>query len=154
MVPFYGVFDFTDRFGIRGAADPLRRLLERQVVKRRRREDPDVFADASPMERVHTDAPPALVVHGDLDTLAPVEEARRFVEVLRSVSREPVVYVELPGTHHAFDVFHSVRTLHTIEGVDAFLEWIVSSRVDAARSTGRGSSTATTGPTTTARTAP
>jgi acetyl esterase/lipase len=154
MVPFYGVFDFTDRFGIRGARDPLRRLLERRVVKRRRRDAPEVFADASPMEHVHPDAPPALVVHGDLDTLAPVEEARRFVAMLRAASRRPVVYVELRGTHHAFDLFHSVRTLHAIEGVDAFLAWVLSATVDGAASRGVAGSTATTGPTTTARTAP
>ena len=35
----------------------------------------------------HADAPPALVVHGDLDTLAPVAEARRFVQMLRATSR-------------------------------------------------------------------
>jgi acetyl esterase/lipase len=155
MVPFYGVFDWTDQFGIRGARDPLRRLLERSVVKVPRDDDPQRYAQASPMHRVHGGAPPALVVHGDLDSLAPVDEARRFVAMLRDVSANPVVYVELPGAHHAFDVFHSVRTLHAVAGVDAFLAWLVS--VD--RPAGRAApgapmdATAPTGPTTTARTA-
>ena len=49
-------------------------------------EEPERFAEASPIDQVPADAPPFLVIHGDLDTLAPVEDARAFVEALRSVS--------------------------------------------------------------------
>ena len=99
MVPFYGVYDWTNRFGQRGRRDGLRRMLERAVVKQRYADAPEVFEQASPMQHVHADAPPALVVHGDLDTLAPVAEAREFVRMLREVSRQPVVYAELRGAH-------------------------------------------------------
>ena len=102
MIPFYGVFDWTGTV-LRNAG--LQALLERRVVKRKLAEAPDVFRNASPLFRVRADAPPALVVHGDLDTLAPVEQARAFVSALRATSREPVVYVELRGAHHAFEVF-------------------------------------------------
>ncbi len=68
----------------------------------------------------------ALIVHGNLDTLAPVEEARAFVEKLRATSRKPVVYVELKGAHHAFEVFNSIRAMHAIAGVDLFLAWLLS----------------------------
>jgi acetyl esterase/lipase len=154
MVPFYGVFDWTDRFGLRGARDPLRRLLERSVMKQSRDEDPQRYANASPMDRLHGGAPPALVVHGELDALVPVEEARRFVEMLRAASSSPVVYVELPGAHHAFDVFHSVRTLHAVAGVDAFLAWLVSVDRPAglAAPAARPGATAPSGPPTTVRT--
>lgn len=124
FIPFYGVFDWTDRFGIRGRRDGLRPRLERWIVKRSRDEDFDRFDRASPLSRVHPAAPPAMVVHGTRDNLAPVEEARRFVEALREASGEPVVYVELPGAHHAFDVFASVRTLHAVHGVARFASWI------------------------------
>ena len=97
MVPFYGVYDWTNRFGQRGKHDGLRRVLERFVVKRRYADAPEVFDQASPMSHVNADAPPALIVHGDLDTLAPVTEARRFVQMLRETSRSAVVYAELRG---------------------------------------------------------
>ncbi|HEX5615699.1 MAG TPA: alpha/beta hydrolase [Acidimicrobiia bacterium] len=126
MVPFYGVYDWTDRFGLRGARDPLRRLLERAVMKVPRDEAPERYADASPMNHLRPDTPPALVIHGSLDNLVPVDEARHFAAMLRDVSTNPVVYVELPGAHHAFDVFHSVRTLHAVAAVDAFLSWTLS----------------------------
>ncbi len=87
---------------------------------------PEVYRQASPMYRITPDAPPALIVHGDLDTLAPVEQARAFVEKLRATSRNPVVYVELRGAHHAFEIFNSIRTMHAIAGVDLFLAWLVN----------------------------
>ena len=126
MVPFYGVYDWTNRFGQRGKHDGLRRVLERLVVKRRYADAPEVFDQASPMSHVNADAPPALIVHGDLDTLAPVTEARRFVQMLRETSRSAVVYAELRGAHHAFDVFQSIRTLQTVAAVDQFLTWLLT----------------------------
>ena len=79
---------------------------------------------ASPVHRVGPDAPPALVVHGDLDTLAPVADARAFVAKLRAESKNPVVYAELHGAHHAFELFNSIRTIQGVIGVDAFLAWL------------------------------
>jgi hypothetical protein len=42
---------------------------------------------------------------------------------LREVSANPVVYLELPGAEHAWEMLHSYRTEHTIDGVHRFLEW-------------------------------
>jgi acetyl esterase/lipase len=122
MIPFYGVFDWT------GSVVPnagLRDLLERHVVKRRAADVPELFREASPLFHVRPDAPPALVVHGDLDTLAPIEQARAFVAALRATSRAPVAFVELQGAHHAFEVFNSIRTMHTVAGVELFLDWLL-----------------------------
>ena len=126
MVPFYGVFDWTNRNGYRGRSSDLNVVLERYIVKQRLADAPEVYELASPMNHVRPDAPPALVVHGTLDRLAPIEEARAFVDMLRAVSKEPVVYVELPGAHHAFDVFQSIRALHTVAAVDLFLTWLLT----------------------------
>jgi hypothetical protein len=60
------------------------------------------------------------------DTLVPVAEARLFVELLRGVSRQPVVYAELPGAQHAFEVFVSVRSMHTVLGVERYLASLYS----------------------------
>jgi hypothetical protein len=61
------------------------------------------------------------VVHGDLDTLAPVEDARLFVERLAELSHEPVFYAELPGAQHAFEIFTSPRARRALDGVQRFL---------------------------------
>ncbi|OPE47191.1 esterase, partial [Mycobacterium intermedium] len=51
---------------------------------------------------------------------------------LREVSRQPVVYAELPWAQHAFDIFGSVRAAHTAVAVEQFLaEVYASSRVES-----------------------
>lgn len=133
FVPFYGVFDWTNRFGFRREPNTLRALLETRVVKQKQREAGEIFDRASPMSRISGDIPPAMIIHGKKDNLAPVAEAERFVMLLRERSREPVVYAELPGAHHAFEVFHSVRTLHAIHGVEQFAAWVHATRAERRR---------------------
>ena len=60
-------------------------------------------------------------MHGADDTVAPVEGARAFVEELRNVSHSPVVYLEIPGAGHAFDIVPSLRTGATVEAVADYL---------------------------------
>ena len=79
------------------------------------------------MHRVHAEAPPFFVVHGTHDSLVPIAEAREFAKLLRETSRAPVVFAELPSAQHAFEVFHSLRTSHVVQGVDRFLAAIYSS---------------------------
>jgi acetyl esterase/lipase len=161
MVPVYGVFDWTNRFGQRGKRDGMRRFLARAVVKRPFDEAREVYEQASPMSHVGPHVPPALVLHGDLDTLAPVTEARAFVRLLREQSRKPVVYAELRGAHHAFELFYSIRSLHAIAAVDLFLTWLLTvdppsgvAALAGEAATAEEGASAATGPTTTVRTAP
>ena len=63
---------------------------------------PEIFRDASPIARVHRNAPPFLVIHGSKDTVIPVEQARSFVERLRAVSHSMVGYLEFPGAGHGY----------------------------------------------------
>jgi acetyl esterase/lipase len=119
-VPFYGVYDFTDRLGL----DPKQgivRFLEKMVLKKKFAEDRGAFDRASPMSRVRSDAPPFFIVHGDADSLVPVAAARHFAQLLRASSKQPVCYAELPQAQHAFETFHSLRTRNTALGVDRFL---------------------------------
>jgi acetyl esterase/lipase len=120
-VPFYGIYDFTDGGAFGSDPEIFRRFLEPIVMKAFLAEEPDKYRDASPVHLVRPDAPPFLVIHGDHDTLAPVEDARTFVERLRAVSRQPVLYAEMKGAQHAFEVFPSPRTAKVIEGVERFL---------------------------------
>jgi acetyl esterase/lipase len=125
IIPFYAVYDWT-QLARKGRDQGLRDVLERYIVKKKYDDAPEVYANASPVHHIRPDAPPALIVHGDRDTLAPVAEARTFVEKLRASSHQPVVYVELKGAEHAFEVFNSLRTMEVVAGVDRFLTWLVA----------------------------
>ncbi len=118
-VPFYGVYDFTNRDGT-GRAD-MDDMLTRLVMGVSRADDPRLWDRASSMSWVDHDPPPFMVIHGTNDCLVPVEQARSFVELLRAASDEPVVYAELPGAQHAFDVFASPRSLAAVDAVERFL---------------------------------
>jgi hypothetical protein len=37
-----------------------------------------------------------------------------------------VVYAELPGGQHTFDLFHSIRSETVIGGIEAFTTWVRS----------------------------
>ena len=65
-----------------------------------------------------------MFVHGTNDSLAPVEGARRMASELRAVSRQPVVFAELPMTQHAFDIYASLRTRYTVRAVEQFLAYV------------------------------
>ncbi len=131
VVGIYGRYDWEDR------STPERQqfveFLERVVVKRRISRHPDVFRDASPIARVHPDAPPFLVIHGSGDRVIPVEQARSFVERLRTVSRSVVSYVELPGAGHGFDLTDGARTGATSTAVGLFLNQVYRNRMIAAK---------------------
>ena len=124
-VPFYGVYDFVNRSQT-WRNDGLQGVLEERILKCSLEQSREAWDRASPVTHVSSEAPPFFVVHGDSDTLVPVPEAREFVKALREKSREPVVYAELPGAQHAFEIFPSVRTIHTVNGVHRFLAWLES----------------------------
>lgn len=69
-------------------------------------------------------APPFLVLHGSIDTLTPVQGASELVARMRSTSTNPVVYAELPGAQHSFDMFHSIRFEAVVDGIEAFAAWV------------------------------
>jgi len=71
-----------------------------------------------------TNAPPCFVAHGDHDSLVIVEDARRFVEQLRAASPNPVVYAELPGAQHGFDLVRSRRFDTVVDAIEAFADHI------------------------------
>lgn len=107
VVGIYGRYDWEDR------STPERErfveFLERVVVGKPIARRPEVYRDASPIARVHRNAPPFLVIHGSKDTVIPVEQARGFVERLRAVSHSMVGYLELPGAGHGYDLLDGER---------------------------------------------
>lgn len=119
-VPFYGIYDFTDKLRLLGRGF-LSKFLEPVVMKAFLKDEPQKFHDASPLSLLHADAPPMLIVHGDKDVLAPVEYARLFSKELAAVSKQHVFYAEIVGAQHAFEIFASPRTNRTVESVERFL---------------------------------
>jgi acetyl esterase/lipase len=100
--------------------------------------DTSASRPSTPFAYVRPDAPPFFVAHGDHDTLVPVEGARRFQATLRQVSSQPVVYPELPGAQHTFDLFHSIRFETLIDGIEAFAAWVRSTDGRRIAETGHG----------------
>lgn len=122
-VPFYGVYDFAGSTGLTNAIGMRDAFLGPRVMQTTWQDAPDVYEAASPILRITPDAPDFFVIHGELDTLVAVEQARLFVAELRRTSEKSVVFAELPGTQHAFDVFHSIRSGHAVRAVDRWLTW-------------------------------
>jgi len=121
-VPFYGVYDFLDRNRVRPEMS-MEGFLADRVLQCSRRDNEALWDAMSPLSHVSPAAPPTFVIQGTHDSLVWVEEARAFVRALQAVSTQPVAYAELPGAQHAFEIFHSVRTDHTVNAVGHFLEW-------------------------------
>ncbi|MDP3893728.1 alpha/beta hydrolase [Nocardioides sp.] len=122
-VPHYGVYDFAGSTGLRSAELMRDGFLGPRVFGKHWHEVPEEFEAASPILRITEDAPDFYVLHGAHDTLVSVEQARLFVARLRRVSRHRVVYTELPGAQHAFDIFPSVRSAHIVRAIDRYLHW-------------------------------
>jgi acetyl esterase/lipase len=127
--PFYGVYDWTgaqlDELprALRRYKKGMLRFLQSTITGRRLSKEREFFEHASPWFRVNADAPPFLVIHGTSDTLTLVQEARGFVERLRAISHQPVIYIELAGAQHAFDQFLSVRSLYAVRAISRFGDW-------------------------------
>ena len=124
-VPFYGVYDFSDHYGLHATKSVIG-MVGKTVLKRDPKTQMEDFRRASPMHRIHPEAPPFLTIHGTHDGLAAIEEARAFAQKLQTTSRSPAVFVELPGTQHAFEVFHSLRTRASVLAVTRFLGWTLA----------------------------
>jgi acetyl esterase/lipase len=65
--------------------------------------------------------PPILVIHGENDLLVRPSHAREFVERMRAGSSRPAEYVELPGGHHDFDLYESIRSNAISVAVERFI---------------------------------
>jgi len=122
-VPFYGVYDFAGSTGLRNATLMRDRYLGPKILQRSWAEDPEPFEQGSPILRITPDAPDFFVIHGAVDSLVAVEQARLFVAALRETSKHSVAYAEFPGTQHAFDIFPSIRSEHVVRAVQRYLEW-------------------------------
>ena len=121
-VPFYGIYDLLVR-------NPTRYdwpFIAKVVMKAVAAEAPDLYALGSPIDQVHHDAPPFLVVHGEFDSVVLPAESEHFVAALRDHGVD-VDYFEVPGAQHGFDAVASLRTRAVANMCVAWLEKTVTS---------------------------
>lgn len=116
--PYYGAYDLTDPTAMHKLMVPL---LENVVMQRRFSEHREVFEAASPTLRVHRDAPPFFILHGENDAVIPRSQARRFHTALRDAGARTAAFAELPNAHHAFDTIATLRCQLAAEAVASFL---------------------------------
>ncbi len=122
-VPFYGVYDLAGITEERSAIDMRDRFLAARVFGKDPKTHLDEFVRASPLAHVTEHTPDFFVIHGRNDTVVSVKQARSFVAALQEKSDASVTYAELPGAQHAFEVFSSIRSQHTIAAVSRWLQW-------------------------------
>ncbi len=65
--------------------------------------------------------PPILVIHGENDLRVTPSHARAFVERMRAGSSHSAEYFELPGGHHDFDLYESIRSNAISIAVERFI---------------------------------
>ncbi len=76
---------------------------------------------SSPFDYADRGSVPLLIVHGGQDTFTSASQARALAEQARRATPKPVVYGELPGAQHSFDLLSSIRLEAVIDGIEAFL---------------------------------
>ena len=138
-VPFYGVYDMAGITGERAALAMRDYFLGPRVFRKDPRTHLQDFINASPLAHIGPDAPDFFVLHGTNDSLVHVNQARLFVEALKTESGATVTYAEFPGTQHAFEVFGSIRSHHVIRAVQRWLQhhragFVAQQRPDEAES--------------------
>ena len=122
MVPFYGLYDLVPR-GEQPNDELVISLLNQRLFHQSPEQNPELWESACPINYLEQPLPPAMVIHGQIDSLVPLSTAQKFVAQLSAKSTNPVVYLELPGTEHSFDVPNSWRSQVVARGVHRFLEW-------------------------------
>jgi len=108
----YGVYDLLN--SNKNQSRSLTNLLSRAVFKCSISENPEMWQKASPLFRISENACPFVLIHGSNDSLVNVKDARIFAKALKDTSKNSVIYIELPFTQHAFEVFWSLRSVTVV----------------------------------------
>ena len=111
-VPFYGVYDFTNRDGTAGKA--LGPFVAKQLFRSAIDDDRERWDLASPISHVGPDAPPFFLLHGTNDTVVPVRQARSFADDAQGGVAAAGRVRGAARAQHAFDSLPSIRAHHTV----------------------------------------
>ncbi|KAG9324416.1 hypothetical protein KVV02_004436 [Mortierella alpina] len=68
------------------------------------------LTEHSPIFRIKGAGVPFMIIHGDTDSLVPVQHSRAFVNEFRNTCTAPIHYLEVPGGHHCFHLISSPRS--------------------------------------------
>lgn len=131
-IPIYARFDLVDRAGALGhARERLIRFFAENVMPGAPEQDPELWELASPVAQVHREAPPFFVIGSPHDCLLPCEEGRHFADALRRVSRNAVLYAELPTGQHGYDMLAQPLTEYQARAIERFLIGVLGDRAYA-----------------------
>lgn len=127
VVAYYPVTDFRHWLE-REQPTAMRRFVWRRIESyfrdqsgaKTEEEFQQMLSRASALEQADSIRVPVLLVHGDRDTTAPIEESERLAERLRSLGREVALLV-IPGAGHVFNFEDETEAR---EAWDATLAWI------------------------------
>lgn len=101
VVDFYGVADLTpvelpkEKYS---EAETFVAICE-YFLGKKHSEAPELFAEASPLNRVTKEACPFIAIHGDADPIVPYEQSVQLVEKLKAVGVEATLHTVKDGKH-------------------------------------------------------
>ena len=128
VVAYYPVTDFrkwfdTERkdFGFRVAFSIIEWHFRRESGAKSDAEFEEMLRLASPMTYVDSLHAPILLVHGEADTSASVEESRRLERALKERGRE-VELIVVPGAGHVFNFKEPKAQAQSVS--DTTLDWL------------------------------
>ena len=124
VVGLYGIYDFLNR----NRARPDWPLIPDLVMKATPEDAPDLYRSASPLDLVHSSAPPFLLVHGTSDSVVGTAESTHFAAALEE-ERVSVDVLLVPWAQHGFDARAGRRTRAVAGHVERWLaETVLSAR--------------------------
>ena len=100
VVNLYGVTDMTTPYA-RSVSETNSAVKD--FFEGTYQQQPERYAEASPLNYVTSDDPPTLILHGTADALVPINQADLLAEKLTAVG-VPYIYDRLPGWPHSMDV--------------------------------------------------
>lgn len=116
-VGIYAIYDMANRNRTRAPWNTIPHVVMRATVA----EAPERYRSLSPLDRIHGDTPPMLIVHGTHDTLVPIGEGEQFADALQAAGR-PVELVSIEGAQHAFDAVSSITSRTSAAVIRDWLE--------------------------------
>jgi dipeptidyl aminopeptidase/acylaminoacyl peptidase len=114
VVNLYGPTDLTTDFARNN--DVVVRFLGGESYA----DDPDLYAQASPITHVSADDPPTLILHGSIDTVVPISQAELLVDKLKAAG-VPHEYDRVEGWPHTMDLEANVNR-HCLAKIEEFLD--------------------------------
>jgi acetyl esterase/lipase len=81
----------------------------------------DIVKQISPINHISADTPPTLIIHGDADTLVPIQQAQTFIEKLKAAG-VPCELVVKPGKSHGWPTLVSEDMKTITDWFDKYLK--------------------------------